>query len=114
MSVPWVQIGAAIRAARVATGISQGELGDRTGISRASISQIEIGRQHATLETLWSIAAALGVNVSQLLDSSTELRRRCMFKIQCGGHGPHMCDRWKGHDGPHRSEYGCSAPGGEP
>ena len=48
------QIGNAIRRARKKMGMSQSELGERTGLRQATISQIEKGHPAAKMETLLS------------------------------------------------------------
>ncbi len=53
------QIGNAIRRARKKMGISQSELGERTGLRQATISQIEKGHPAAKLETVLGILSAL-------------------------------------------------------
>jgi len=55
------QIGNAIRRARKKMGISQSELGERTGLRQATISQIEKGHPAAKLETVLGILAALNL-----------------------------------------------------
>lgn len=58
---------ARIRAAREATGLSQGQLAARAGLSRPSLANIEAGRQTITLRQLGAIAAALEVRATDLL-----------------------------------------------
>ncbi len=52
---------------RIKRGISQERLGDRVGLSGASISQIENGKQGYSQENLEAIADALGCDVVDLL-----------------------------------------------
>jgi transcriptional regulator with XRE-family HTH domain len=49
--------------------LSQRALGERVGLSRGSISNIEAGRQHVPLHLLPKLARALGVDASDLLAS---------------------------------------------
>lgn len=56
-----------IRQWRTERGISQERLGDRVGLSGASISQIENGKQGYSQENLEAIAEALQVDVVDLL-----------------------------------------------
>lgn len=54
-------IGKRIRQIRTQREMSAKELGDRVGVSRSMISQIELGRSNASVSVLKSIASALGV-----------------------------------------------------
>jgi len=47
--------------------MSQQELADATEFSRTSIANLETGRQHMTLDGLYTIAETLGVDASVLL-----------------------------------------------
>lgn len=53
------QIGNAIRRARKKRGMSQSELGERTGLRQATISLIEKGHPAAKLETILAVLSAL-------------------------------------------------------
>lgn len=60
-------IGRNVRAARQAAGPSQAELGARIGLGRASVCNIELGRQHLTLHAVVAVAQTFGVAVADLL-----------------------------------------------
>lgn len=68
-------VGAKVRAAREnsAEKISQNKLAKRLDISRASVVNIEAGRQHAPLSLLWRIAEALGVELVTLVPRRAEM-----------------------------------------
>jgi transcriptional regulator with XRE-family HTH domain len=68
-------IGARVREGRdrSAQKYSQAKLARLLGVSRASIVNIEAGRQHAPLDLLWRIAAALDMELVQLIPRRTEL-----------------------------------------
>lgn len=68
-------VGARIRAARGrgASRLSQASLAKQLGISRASVVNIEAGRQHAPLSLLWEIAEVLDTELSQLIPRRSEL-----------------------------------------
>jgi DNA-binding XRE family transcriptional regulator len=68
-------IGRKIRAARERSTprLSQDKLAKRLGISRASIVNIEAGRQHAPLNLLWKIAHLLNVELTMLIPQRAEL-----------------------------------------
>src|SRR5689334_20686746 len=69
-------VGERIARARGATGGSQAKLALKVGVTCASIVNIEHGRQRAPLHLLWEIAAALGVDVTKLIPSPSELLAR--------------------------------------
>lgn len=54
--------GEQIKAARIAAGLTQGELAEKAGLARQYVYQVESGREGARLETLWALAVALGIN----------------------------------------------------
>ena len=75
------ELGRKIREARERSGqkLSQEKLAKRLGISRASIVNIEAGRQHAPLHLLWQIAEILGTDLTfliplKLIDSAIKER----------------------------------------
>lgn len=55
------QIGNAIRRARKKSGMSQSELGEKTGLRQGTISQIEKGHAAAKLETILAVLSVLGL-----------------------------------------------------
>jgi DNA-binding XRE family transcriptional regulator len=68
-------VGRKIRAARERSTprLSQHKLANRLGISRASIVNIEAGRQHAPLDLLWKIAQILELELTMLIPQNAEL-----------------------------------------
>ena len=58
------QIGEAIRAARLAAGISQASLASAVGMTRTNFARVEYGRTNLTIETILRIAGGLGLEVS--------------------------------------------------
>ena len=56
-----MNLGQAIRAARLERDLSQSALAEKTGISNSYLSQIEAGKQDPSLETLQQLSAALDV-----------------------------------------------------
>jgi transcriptional regulator with XRE-family HTH domain len=62
-----VAVGARIRIIREALGMSQAELAKRTGMQRASLANLETGRQRLLLDGVERYAAALGTSPKQLL-----------------------------------------------
>ena len=68
-------VGERIRTARERqpTRLSQAALAKKLEISRASIVNIEAGRQHAPLHLLWRIARHLDVELLSLIPSTADL-----------------------------------------
>ena len=68
-------IGQKIRERREQTApkLSQDKLAKQLGISRASVVNIEAGRQHAPLHLLWQIAEALETDLAMLIPRRAEL-----------------------------------------
>jgi transcriptional regulator with XRE-family HTH domain len=68
-------IGRRIRAARERSEpkLSQDKLAKRLGKSRASVVNIEAGRQHAPLSLLWQIAEILETELALFIPSRNEL-----------------------------------------
>jgi transcriptional regulator with XRE-family HTH domain len=65
-------IGRRIRQLREQREMSQGDIGERTGLQRCYISRVENGHTVPSLETLERFAVALGVPLYQLFDSGDE------------------------------------------
>jgi transcriptional regulator with XRE-family HTH domain len=71
----YAELGRKIRETRERPGqkLSQEKLAKRLGVSRASIVNIEAGRQHAPLHVLWQIAEALGTDLALLIPRREDL-----------------------------------------
>ena len=54
---------------RVQQGQSQEELAKKAGIARSHLAMIENGKKSASVETLWKIAEALNIMMSDLFKS---------------------------------------------
>lgn len=54
---------------RLQTNMTLGKLSEKTGLSKAVLSQIEKGNSNPTINTIWKIAEAFGVTYSALLES---------------------------------------------
>ncbi len=65
----YFEVGDLVREARDAAGLTQAALGERIGLTRASVANIEKARQKVQLHTLYAIAQALEVSVHSLLPS---------------------------------------------
>jgi transcriptional regulator with XRE-family HTH domain len=65
-------VGANLRRLRVKRGLSLERLARHSGVSRAMLSQIELGQSAPTITTLWKIARSLGVTFSALISRGDE------------------------------------------
>lgn len=61
-------IGENLQNIRNSRNLSLGQLAERTGLSKAVLSQMEKGNSNPTINTIWKIAAALQVPYSALLE----------------------------------------------
>ena len=62
-----VELGRRLKSARVNAELTMRALGERIGISQAQISQIEAGLSAPSLTTLFRLARALRVRLSELM-----------------------------------------------
>lgn len=63
---------------RIEQGMSQEVLSGLAGIGRSNLGKIENGVKSATINTLWKIAKALGLKLSNLISMvEKELIRKC-------------------------------------
>jgi DNA-binding response OmpR family regulator len=63
------QLGAAIRERRKALGLTLADMSKRTNVSLGYLSQIELGKNSASIETLYRIALGLRVRVADLFQA---------------------------------------------
>jgi transcriptional regulator with XRE-family HTH domain len=59
-------VGAEVRRARAARGLSQEQLAERAGIHRNYVGLIERGERNVTLGVVVEVAEALGITLAQL------------------------------------------------
>jgi len=62
--------GERVRLLRVAAGLSQEELAERSSLHRTYISSVERGRRNISLANIYSIADALEVDVRKLFEDA--------------------------------------------
>jgi transcriptional regulator with XRE-family HTH domain len=74
----------ALRQEREKAGISLSELARRANLSKSTLSQVEAGNGNPSVETLWTLAVALGVPFSRLVDRP----RRAPARLIRAGEGP--------------------------
>jgi y4mF family transcriptional regulator len=60
----WTDLGWAIRDARTVAGLTQHDLADRAGVSRAWLARVEAGHRRAEIELLIRTLDALGLSLS--------------------------------------------------
>ncbi|HXX66735.1 MAG TPA: helix-turn-helix domain-containing protein [Polyangiaceae bacterium] len=65
------EVGANLRRLRTRRGLSLERLSRASGVSRAMLGQVELGRSIPTINVLWKIAHALGVSFSALITDPT-------------------------------------------
>ena len=62
-----IRVGAALRRARLARGLSQTQLAEAHGVSYQQVQKYERGTNRVSVSTLFRLAAALGVSPAQLV-----------------------------------------------
>lgn len=61
-----------IKSARIAAGMSQNEIAEKTGMSRSQYQQYEQGKRRPKLENLSKIAKACNVDIDYFLKENEE------------------------------------------
>ena len=74
MRVPslYKRLGTTIKAQRRARGLTQQQLAKQLGISRASLANVETGRQRVLIHQLYELADQLSINIQELLPNPSE------------------------------------------
>src|SRR5580658_5803827 len=67
-------VGANLRRLRTKKGLSLERLSRASGVSRAMLGHVELGRSTPTIKVLWKIARALGVPFSALITDPTDVQ----------------------------------------
>jgi len=65
-------IGRNIKQVRMARGLSQAELARRSGIAKATLSQLEVAKGNPTIETLFALTKVLGVPLGVVLQETAD------------------------------------------
>jgi transcriptional regulator with XRE-family HTH domain len=60
-------VGGNVKAARIAAGMTQEELAERSGFSQQYISGLERGKRNPTIVSIYELGQALGVSHEQLV-----------------------------------------------
>ena len=66
------RFGNAVRKARIAAGLTQEDLADRSGLDRSYIGGVERGERNPTLSVIERIAESLGVSLAELFSYSAK------------------------------------------
>src|SRR3989338_10315635 len=61
------KVGQLIKKMRIEAGYTSASLGQEVGLTKASISNIENGKQRIYIDTVWAIAQTIGCPMSDLL-----------------------------------------------
>jgi transcriptional regulator with XRE-family HTH domain len=103
------EVGANLRRLRTRRGLSLERLARRSSVSRAMLSQIELGHSTPTINVLWKIARALGVTFSALVTTNLEtapiLLRESAAKLLTSGDGSFTSRALFPFDKPRRVEF---------
>lgn len=68
-----IQIGLAVKSARLASGWSAKQLAERSGLSATALSKIESGRQTLTLVQADACCSTLGIRIDHLVALAREV-----------------------------------------
>jgi transcriptional regulator with XRE-family HTH domain len=102
-------LGANLRQLRTRRGLSLERLADRSGVSRAMLSQVELGHSTPTINVLWKIASALDVPFSALISApkseSMALLRADQSKVLSSHDGGFSSRALFPFDGQRRVEF---------
>lgn len=61
-------IAGSLRRERARTGLSLSEVAKRAGVAKSTLSQLESGTGNPSVETLWALCVALGIQFGDLID----------------------------------------------
>src|SRR5438105_1118830 len=64
-----------IKRERLAAGLSLTELAKRAGVAKSTLSQLESGIGNPSIETLWSLAMAMGLQVTRFFEQPQQTLR---------------------------------------
>lgn len=69
----YVSLGKKIKSKRTELGINQSQVANQLNVSRATISNIEVGRHQIPLHLLYNLTEILSVDISHLLPNNEEV-----------------------------------------
>lgn len=115
-SSPTKEIGRQVAELRKKRGLTLSGLAELSSVSKASISALENGQSNPTLETLWSLADALGVEFGALVGEGTDLRVEetdgLSVQLVERSTSPQIVEVFKFSLGPHATRHAEAHPGG--
>ena len=85
-------LGVRLRAARTAPGLSQAELAKRLKLSRASVANIELGKQRISVRKFVAWAEALGTTPAALLPAPPGIARGLARAMSDAGYRTALVD----------------------
>jgi transcriptional regulator with XRE-family HTH domain len=102
-------LGANLRRLRVKRGLSLERLAKQSGVSRAMLSQVELGYSAPTINVIWRIASALGVPFGALLTienaRATQVLPASKAKLLTSHDGAFTSRALFPFDAPRRTEF---------
>jgi transcriptional regulator with XRE-family HTH domain len=102
-------LGANLRQLRTGRGLSLARLSAASGVSRAMLSQVELGKSTPTITVLWRITQALGIPFSSLLRDrrgpQSVVLRASSAKMTISHGGAYICRALFPSDVPQRAEF---------
>ena len=102
-------VGANLRRLRVRRGLSLERLAKTSGVSRAMLSQVELGQSTPTINVAWKIATALGVPFSALISekpaAAHAVLRQASAKVLASRDGSFSSRALFPFDAPRRVEF---------
>ena len=72
----YIEFGKRVRSARGKAGLTQEMLASRIGLSRTSVTNIEKGRQKVSLDMVYTVAKALGVDPVTFLPEAAGVKQQ--------------------------------------
>ncbi|HMA47316.1 MAG TPA: helix-turn-helix domain-containing protein [Frankiaceae bacterium] len=63
----WAEVGERVRQARLADGLTQAQLAERTGLGRSAVAKVESGTRHLDALELFRLADALGLPIAHFV-----------------------------------------------
>jgi len=102
-------VGGNLRRLRMRRGLSLEKLAEASGVSRAMLGQIELGKSAPTINVLWKIARALDVTFSALISvrggGGTKVLRAAESKLLSSHDGAFVSRALFPFDEPRRVEF---------
>lgn len=115
-SSPTKEIGRQVAELRKKRGLTLSGLAELSSVSKASISALENGQSNPTLETLWSLADALGVEFGALVGEGADLRLEesdgLSVQLVERSTSPQIVEVFKFNLAPNASRHAEPHPGG--